>query len=184
MSYNNRQDFKRKRKTSYAIKIIAAILAVALLCGVGVVLFSNGFLQKRNDKNLIGPDSENYIKTQGTKYGVDVEVKEDGTIKLKGNPSGNIELVVDTVELEAGTYTLSAIKEPDLASVTLSAQWNVTNFCYAGFGDEVLDDTFTLTEKTTVSVILSIQSEAEIAYANRTIRPVLVSGDTAGDFYA
>ena len=175
---NNKTNFKKKKQKSLAMKIVAAIFVLALIGGIITFAFSNGFLRDRNEENLIS--LEGYIVDQKDLYGIELDVKDDGAIKIKGDTKENVDFLIQSVELEAGTYTLSGIEDPNLGIITLNARYGNGGVAYAGDTSA----TFTLSEKTTVSIYLSVvESEEGISYVNRTIRPCLVEGQTAGDFY-
>lgn len=174
-----RRSFKTKRTMNKIGKVLLIILAIGL--GLGCISMFVANTRERNPDNLIEVD-DNYLVERNPGYGIDFDVDDDGVITVKGNKaSGNIEAVIQTVELEAGTYTLSGIEKPDQGKMTLTAQWGSGEVCYAGLFQA--NGTFTLTEKTTVTIVLNIMSDADIAYANKTIKPVLVEGDDVGDFY-
>lgn len=175
-----RQNFKTRRTLNKIGKIALIILAVALCLGCVSMVVAN--VRERNEDNLIKVD-DNYLPERNPGYGIFFDVDDDGVIKVKGDKaSGNVEAIIQTVELEAGTYTLSGIEKPDQGKMTLTAQWGAGEVCYAGLFEA--NGTFTLTEKTTVTIVLNIMADEDIAYANRTIKPVLVEGDDVGDFYA
>ena len=174
---NNKTNFKKKKQKSFAMKIVAAIFIIALLCGFITFAFSNGFLRDRNEENLIS--LEGYIVDQKDLYGIELDVKDDGVIKIKGDTKENVDFCINYLYLDPGTYTLSGIADPNLGSITLNARFN-DEVAYAG--DKT--GTFTLSERTLVYIYLSIvECEEGISWVNRTIRPCLVEGNEAGDFY-
>ena len=172
-----RQNFKKKKMPVWA-QVLVATLAIALLGGVATVAFANGFLQERNEKNLLDPKLYT-VKSDSLTHGIELDVTDDGAIHIKGNPSEADEVIIQELELEAGTYTISGIEKVDTNNLNLFARYG-DNIAIAGHSS----GTFTLTEKTTVSVVLSFGADVEIHYANRIIRPVLVEGDKPGEFYA
>lgn len=172
-----RQNFKKKKMPVWA-QVLVAILAIALLGGVATVAFANGFLQERNEKNLLTVD-DTYLKDTKLTNGIELDVTEDGAIHIKGDPSDNASVIIQEVKLAAGTYTISGIEKLDTNKVMLCVSYGNGNIAIAGDTSA----TFTLDAEETVSVELRFVKDAEIHYANRTIRPVLVEGDEPGDFY-
>ena len=175
----NKNKVKRGWKT--ALKIIAIVAVVALLGGVAAMAL--GSLRERNPDNLIKVD-ENYLKdVTSNGYGLSIDVDEDGTIHLKGETSKNEEYIVQTVTLPAGTYTISGLKESNLDKVALKAVWGEGNSAISGTDNA----TFTLDAEYAVQVVITIQGaedgENVIDWTNKLIRPVIVEGETAGDFY-
>ena len=174
-----RKNFKTKRILNKVGKIALIVLAMAL--GLGCVSMFVAGTREVNPDNLIKVD-DNYLPERNPGYGVSFDVDDDGVIKINGNKtSGHVEAIIQTIELEAGTYTLSGIAKPDQGIMTLTARWGAGEFCYAGLYKE--NGTFTLTEKTTVTIVLNIMADVDIPYANKTIKPVLVADDEPGDFY-
>ena len=173
--------FKTKSKSKKILKIVGIIAVVALVSAMAASLVSN--MRDTNPDNLIKVN-ETYIQSQKTNYGLEVTVEDDGTIKLKGDTSANEELIVQTLTLPAGTYTISGIEKVNLAKMTLCAKWGGGNVANAGTGNA----TFTLDAETEVTVSLIIEGsedgESNIEWANRTIRPVIVEGTEEGKFYA
>ena len=170
----------KRKKFWKGLGIGVAIVAVlALICGVAAVGISSRL--ERNPDNLIKFD-ENYIRDTKTNYGLEVKVDDNGVIKLKGETTSNEELIIQTVTLPAGQYTISGIAKPNLAKMVLRATWGAGEEAFADLGSA----TFTLEEETDVTVSIVIhgsEDENTIEWANRTIKPVIVKGDTAGDFY-
>ncbi len=171
----------KKRKIGKTILIIVAtILCLGLVAGVGGALYEK-VIAERNPDNLLKVD-DTYIKSQKTNYGLEIDVDDNGVIKLEGNTSANEELVVQTVTLPAGTYTISGIEKPNIAKMTLAAKVDGNSY-YAGLSN----DTFTLEAEKAVTIVINVQTgegdEKTIDYVNRTIKPVLVKGEEIGDFY-
>lgn len=175
-----RQNFKTRRTLNKIGKIALIILAVAL--GLGCISMVVANVRERNEDNLIEVN-DTYFPTKNYGHGLEFDVDEDGVIKIKGEKAtGSIEAIIQTVELDAGTYTLSGLEKPNQDEMFLSAEWGEGEVCIAGIDDA--NGTFTLTEKSTVTIVLHITSGTEIKYANRTIEPVLVEGDDVGEFWA
>ncbi len=181
-SYNNYESNKTKRKAKGFLRTAGIVLTAALLAAgiMSAVSFAKDKLAKdRNEDNLITVD-ENYIKTHNTNRGVEVEVKEDGTIKLSGEATSDYVVTVATVNLKAGTYTISGLENPDVNKFYLYAAYGTGGSAIAGTSNA----TFTLTTDQTVTIRLSWVDGMEFGKIFDTkIQPVLVSGEVAGDFY-
>ena len=179
MAKFNKNNNKTKRGWKLFGSILSIILVVAFLGGAATLAISS--LRERNPDNLIKVD-ENYAISRKTGYGLEVVVDDDGTIRLKGQTSKNEQIIVQTVTLPAGEYTISGIEDPNLAKIVLKATWGTGNVAYAGLEDKIV-----LEEETAVEVSIDIQGcedgENTISWKNATIRPVIVAGDEPGDFY-
>ena len=162
--------------------VLAALLSVALLGGIATVSLNS--LKERNPANLLKVD-DTYLVDTNTAYGLSVEVDEDGIIKFDGQSSRRQEIIVQKLKLEPGVYTLSGINKVDITKMDLCATWGKGNIASAGTDSA----TFELKEETEVTVSIVIaESNREVGdtvvWQNKTIKPVLVKGTTAGDFYA
>ena len=177
---NNTKHNKKKRGWKTAGIIVAVIAIVALVAGAATTLL--GSMRETNPKNMIKVD-EGYMRdVKNNGYGLSIDVKDDGTIRLKGQTSKNEEFTVQTVTLSAGTYTISGL-ESNLDKVVLKAVYGEGNAAISGMDNA----TFTLESESEVRVVLTIQGSEDgnntIDWTNNTIRPVIVGGSEAGDFY-
>ncbi|MBQ8141067.1 MAG: hypothetical protein IJ038_05165 [Clostridia bacterium] len=184
----NNQDgesYKTKR-TLKTIAIAVVVTLTATLCASVVGFMSDGFentevstwFEKEvNEANIIKVGAEGYVLAEEDDNGNGVTVKRDenGVIKLNGKSSADQSWIVGTFTLEAGTYTVSGVDS------SLKCGLKVT-----GPNIEVkagtTNDSFTIEDTTTVTV--SIYTAADAFFLNKTIKPVLVVGETAGEFYA
>ena len=173
--------FFRSRTFTIIIAVLLAMtatLGLLHLSGFELKAPSEWFSGERNPNNLIKID-DSYIKTQDTNRGVEIKVADDGTIRLYGEASEDYAVKVATVSLEAGTYTLSGMDDVD---VTKFYMYLVAN------GETVIagtsDATFTLTGATTVDITLSWAKDYDFGTIFGTkVMPVLVKGETVGEFY-
>lgn len=178
------------RKTKRIITYVGIILAAVLVCSfVGKI--SGGFtkdvedwqLRERNEDNLLkGTSFEDYDNGDG----ITLEAKKDGTIVIDGTYLGkeeNIVIPVESVNLGAGTYTLSGAAKGSNYTYYVRAEYKDANGAsvYA-VGDFANTATFTLTSAQQVNISIVIFPEVE--FNNVNVRPVLVVGNEAGDFYA
>lgn len=175
----------RKSKLKKIGAWLLGILVVILACGGVFALFGGNlsfeaFEKTRNKHNLIeiGADT-NYIETMNTNRGVQVTVKEDGTIKLSGKATSSGNVKVTTLTLDSGTYTLSGL-ESEIDEFQLYAQYGVGDLAIAGTDTA----TFTLSSRQTVDILISWSEDHVFnVFTGNTVRPVLVAGDKAGEFY-
>lgn len=165
------------------LKIVGIVLASVMLLGFGVSAFGGGnfdvFDREKNDKNLVKVD-ESYIKTHNTNRGVEIDVKDNGVIKLSGKATSDYSVKVASVKLAAGTYTISGLDEPDINEFWMYVQHS---------GGQAISGTdgatFTLNAEETVTIMLAWAEDYNFNLFNEnTVRPVIVSGDEAGSFYA
>ena len=178
------------RKTKRIITYIGIVLVAVLVCSfVGKI--SGGFtkdiedwqIRERNEANLLkGTSFEKYDNGDG----ITLEAKKDGTIVVDGTYLGNDENIVipvESVNLGAGTYTLSGAAKGSNYTYYIRAEYKDANgtSVYA-VGDFANTATFTLTSSQNVSISIVVFPEVE--FNNLYIRPVLVVGNEAGDFYA
>ena len=167
-----------KQKTKRTIKRIAIILAIAVCGGIFGAMAMNAMpsLEKEtNPDNLI--KAENYLIKDGEDNGrgVKLTVKDDGTIKMTGKATSDDTFIIDELTLEPGTYTISGV-DSKLDGVGLKAVFGA-NEHYAGLNS----DTFVLESATTVQIVLYAAEDS--VSVSRTVRPVLVEGTAAGEFY-
>ena len=173
---------KKKGFIKWILIILSALLGLSLLVGLASVGLSS--LRERNPANLLTVD-EGYIGDMVTLYGLTVDVDADGVIKFDGQSSGNDLFVVKRLTLDPGVYTISGINKVDVTKMDLYVTWGNGNIAQAGTSSA----TFELTEKTEVSVEIFVAASNDevgktIVWQNKTIKPVLVKGSLAGDFYA
>lgn len=173
-------------KTKRTLSMIGMILICVMLCAF-IGNLSSGFsnfkvsewsLRSRNSDNLLSGDFVDYNSGDG----ISVTARNDGTLVVKGEYLGTEDcLVIDveTVTLSAGTYTLSGA--PNGGNYTYYLRVSYGSKTVTGdFGTD--GGTFTLSSSTAVTVQLVVYPERE--FNNLVIRPVLVEGTEAGDFYA
>ena len=187
MSKRNSYDSARKsRKINNFLKTVATVLVCITILGVAGAFVSGGldienpFKKDVNEKNLIKVDDYE-ISSGNTGKGIEIDVKEDGAIKVKGEATSSGTLTVATFLLEPGTYTFSGVNDPNRDQFGLVADFsNGQTPVYAGINP----CTFTLTSAAEVTVSLFWGKDYKVSFANRMIYPTLVSGNTAGDFYS
>ena len=97
------------------------------------------------------------------------------TIKASGIAKEDQEFIIDTITLEPGTYTISGLKS-DKDKVSLKVVFGANEY-FAG----LKNDTFKIESATSVQIVLSFAEDT--VCVNKTVRPVLVVGEEAGDFY-
>ena len=150
------------------------------------------FQRDLNPDNLLVPvgDNANYKEIEARPdNGLNIDIKDNGSVKISGK---NVEdadavytVVLSEVTLPVGSYTLSSgYDQSGPKNVHMTATYNAsgaTKTVYADFGSEA--GTFTLTAETVVTISIVIPA-ADYTANPVTLYPVLVAGNTAGDFYA
>lgn len=168
--------------------ILVALAVIAVVSFLGNI--TDGFqihlkdatLRDRNESNLLtgkyGWKDDVYNNGDGYK----LTAGKDGTVTINGEYTGSsasATVVLEKVTLSAGTYTISGA--PNGGNQTYLIRANTGSGSYvADFGAE--GGTFTLTTSTEVTIELVLFGDFE--FNNVKIRPVLVDGSEAGEFYA
>jgi len=169
----------RRRKKGGFLRILGIVVSLVLVVALGlsVLTFAGGLKRERNSHNLIGL-KDMVITDEVTGNGIDIDVRDDGSIKVKGTSTSGDSREVATVTLAAGTYTLSGVKKPDKLNYTLYVEILGQQY-HAGTSSA----TFTLETETDVTVIFQWGKDYKVPLANRVIYPCIVEGKVAGDFY-
>lgn len=164
--------------------IVCLVVGVFLTSMVGFMTNSfdtnkdNWGIAQLNEDNFINVD-DYVIKDQNSGDGYSIDVSDKGEIKVTGkNESGAaVTLEIQQITLPAGTYTFtSGVNGTSKNSYHLYLDNGEETTYYADFGT----NTFTISAEDTFKIYLSIAKDAEV---NKTFKPVLVKGETAGDFY-
>lgn len=177
-----------KTNTKLILVALAVILAVSFIGKI-----TNGFqtdlkdatLRDRNESNLLtGKYTETGWKDDSYNVGdgYKLTAAKDGTITINGEYTGSsasATVVLEKVTLSAGTYTLSGAPNGGNQTYLIKAVYGGTE-TVADFGST--GGTFTLTSSEPVTIQLVLFGDFE--FNNVKIRPVLVDGSEAGDFYA
>lgn len=170
------------------IKMIA-IVAVACLAMVFFGNITDGFqtnlkdasLRPRNPDNLLSGEYGWKDDVYNVGDGYKLSAKNDGSIVITGEytgTDGSASIVLEKVTLAAGTYTLSGAPNGGNATYLLKVTYGSNNVI-GDFGAE--GGTFTLSSSTEVTLQLVLYPEHE--FLRTTVRPVIVEGSEAGDFY-
>ena len=181
-NYNNENKKKRNARRFWrtaALILVSVLLSVFAVGALGG-LENSPFEKELNPNNLIVVNDA-YIKTQNTNRGVAIDVKEDGTIKLSGKATSDHNVTVTTMTLEPGVYTLSGLKNPDINKFYMYLTYGAGQ-AIAGTDSA----TFEIETTTDVSVVLAWVNEYEFTnfFVDTKVQPVLVKGESAGNFYA
>lgn len=174
--------FPKIRLKDIVLVILAVMLALAGVSVFGGVKYSTDFKRDINPDNLINVNTPGYIKSMKTGHGVEIDVDENGVIKLSGKATKAYSVTVATVTLDAGTYTISGVKNSDsLDDFALRVDLPGGEAAWA----DTENDTFTLTQAETVTVVLQWSDEYKFNFlTNNKVEPVLVKGEEPGSFYA
>ena len=166
---------------AFAMIIILAVTFIGRITGGFTKDWEDVTLRERNPSNLL---SGTYGWTND-KYnvgdGITITASKDGTLVLDGEYKGASEKVIiplETVSLSAGTYTISGAPDGGNYSYYLCATYNESTVI-ADFGAE--NGTFTLTQPSTVTINLVCFGDSK--FDDIKIRPVLVDGTEAGEFF-
>jgi len=188
--YNNNKKYRSKKR----IKNIALslLLVLALVLPMGMIVSSGAaewkdinpiswFKHERNPDNLI--TTESYILDEQTTngYGINIKLKDDGRMVLNGRMKYEKDkayyTTFATVTLKAGTYTLSGLD---------NASFNTYGYYFSVNGAEavpvITDKQFVIEQDNTPVSIGFYVYDGEILF-NKTLAPVLVAGNQAGEFY-
>lgn len=187
---SNQYHGSNKSKRGWRMVGICALCTCLAILGASLVGFISGGFSEKNPTNWFDKDrnpdnllkvNDTYVKTHNTNRGIDVKVDKNGVIKMSGKATSASSFTVQTVTLSAGTYTISGLANPNIDEFSMYA-------IYSESGDRAYADTesatFTISEETSVQVVISWAKDYKISLANQTIKPVLVKGETAGEFYA
>lgn len=176
------------------VKVVAIVLVCVIACGVTSRL-TNGFTEfgkQINEENLLY-DKYSNMKTTTDSNGMTVS-QDKGVISIKGKTAADTgtRIKIATLELEPGTYTYTCFDKPTTDTYFSYIEYtdadSVVNHVFADFdsiettasGVTQHAKTFTLAEKTTVTVYIGIAQNYE---CDAKAYPVLVSGTEAGEFY-
>jgi len=189
-NHNNKKYRSKKRIKNIALSLL---LVLALVLPMGMIVSSGAaewkdanpvswFAFDVNPDNLISPENvENYVKSGDTNRGLKYKVNDNGKIVFSGKATSAGTLAVCTVNLDPGTYTLSGIKNPNVDVFSLYASYGTTGQIAFADTDSA---TFVIDTPQTVNIIVAWDSDFNPSLLNNTLKPVLVKGDVAGDFYA
>ena len=187
-SNSNSRKFTFKR----LLRIVALVLASAAVSAVivfafGGLKFENPLDKKLNPDNLLSySDYDKTLMIEDTNYGVKIKWKDNGAIVINGKNNDNTlddnevrYYAFATKTLDPGTYTISGYEKANLSELGIYVKLPDQNdYIYA----DTKTDSFTLSEATTVEIGFYIGNGKY--FFNKTLYPTLVSGDTAGEFYA
>lgn len=177
------------RKFKRYFKTICCILAVALLAGLVLNLY--GVFDKKtvNKDNLVNAELDGYVSadTYNNGYGVKYTVSKNGEIRATGTATADdIFTVMEGITLTAGkTYTLSC-GNSSVGYKTYGLRLHDTTATSGSANEYVyaeLDGTFTIDSSDTdnkFNLEIYVMKDTKVVLA--TFKPVLVEGNTAGDF--
>lgn len=177
---------KLKTNTKIVIMgVVVLLVAIAACSFLGNI--SDGFTNWE-DATLVERNSSNLLTGKFTDFndgnGVRATARKDGSIILNGKNLTDADLVipVETVNLAAGTYTLSGAPKGSNLSYHIVAKYTDGSGATQTAISDFSNKTFTIVGQQNVEI--SVVVTAETSVNNVLIRPVLVAGSEAGDFYA
>lgn len=166
---------------------VGALTAIARWTGGSYDVVSS-IRGERNPANLLTVEDYTVAKNKdgdregSTKYGVTYTVKEDGRITLSGKnnytaePNATVQKIpFASVTLKAGTYTISGYEKAQANTLGVYAMVGSGEYSEAG------ETTFTISQETTVVIGFYVGNGVNML--GKTLYPVLVAGETAGEFY-
>ena len=168
---------------------VIAIVLVIVLAVSFIGKITGGFSKDWEDVTILDRNPDNLLSGEyGWKDdvynvgdGYKLTAKNDGSIVITGEytgTDGSASIVLEKVTLAAGTYTLSGAPNGGNATYLLKVTYGSNNVI-GDFGAE--GGTFTLSSSTEVTLQLVLYPEHE--FLRTTVRPVIVEGSEAGDFY-
>lgn len=167
------------------IAVIAVVVALVSLIGFLTSGFTNKdastwFDKDRNEDNLIVAkytDGE----TKATGVGINFTAKKNGELLIDGKATADTSFELCTLELPAGTYTLSGAPAGSLQTYYIDASYTNGSNTVQWYGDFSGKCTVTLTAKTTIKIVVRVMEGCSVN--NAKVTPTLVKGDKTGDFY-
>ena len=156
------------------------VICLVMMAIFGAVMkFTNNFTEvdfsrPLNEDNLYTAECMT-LTDRNDGNGIVITVNENGSFKVKGTADEDIDEVIGKVTLQPGTYTVNAVDEGTKNTIYVTAEFDgVTK--HADFTDK----TFTLEAETEVTLILHIVKDTVV---NKTVYPVIVSGEESGSFF-
>jgi hypothetical protein len=176
------QTTRNGKKNSGKLISVLKVIGLVILCAtvsLGSVAISKNFKHELNPNNLIKVD-ENYIKSQNTARGVEIDVDEDGVITLSGKATSAQTVTVATVELQPGKYVISGVNKPNIDEFGMRIMYGDGNVAFA----DTDSAKFEITKAETVTILLYWADDYDFGTVIKTkVEPVLVAGETAGEIY-
>ncbi len=175
MSRNRSKRFNWK---AFWIGVVAVVL-VLVTCGTAVSLINKYGPKDLNEDNLYTVECMTLEDDKDGKLKIDVNEKT-GAIILDGKSGDEDETYeIGKIDLEAGTYTLTAIEGASLEKVYVTITANQTEYKFDIKGE----NTITL-DADAEDCVITLHVMAEVEFEDLEILPVIVEGDEAADFYA
>lgn len=175
-----------KRNKKSIIVIGVSVLLAALVCSFlggiseGFINWEDASLRKRNEDNLLTGEFTDFNDGNG----VSATGRKDGSILLNGKNRSEapITIPVETVNLVAGTYTISGAKNGGNSTYHIAVKYTDGDGAVQTAVSDFNNKTFTITSGQNVEVSIVIHSDVKVDGV--LIKPVLVSGKDIGEFYA
>lgn len=166
------------KKTKKWLAIGAAILAGVLLLGsVGIISLPE--LRERNDDNLITEESIVLESIDDKDTDVNIDVDENGVVKLRGKASVLCEYVYATVTLEPGTYSFTASGDKGSLKTYYMALCLSENNMVRSDGDPI-----TITQAGEYDIVIVVKEDCKFPFLGAKLHPLLVpSSDEDASFW-
>lgn len=141
---------------------------------------SDNLSAKVNTNNLYNVD-ECELKDASYTCGITLDVDEKtGALVIDGTATSDKDITVATIELDEGTYNLTAVKGANMNKIYMTAEIGAT-VEYFDFTEDDANVINISSDNTSVVLKLHIANEAE--FNNFKVLPVVVPGEDAESFY-
>ena len=174
----SRNTKKRINWKSFIIGVVAVVL-VLVICGTTASLIKKYGPKDLNEDNIYTVDCMTLEDDKDGKLEIDVNEKT-GAIVLKGESGDTAETYeIGKVDLEAGTYTLTAIEDASVETVYVTITVNQVEHKFDIKGENTIT-----VEADVEDCVITLHVMPEVEFDDLEILPVIVEGDEAADFYA
>ena len=186
------------RSSKNTLKIIAICLAMSLALGFvgwmtnGFTAFdkdsiSDKFERKLNEDNLVYKAflASGYTSKSGNDgNGLTWTINDDGSVTVNGTASADAYFNLCTVTIaDKGDQTFTAVDGGSLTTYYVEGKANGVTVWYSDW-QNIQDTSATKTFSTSTTISLDIVIKAGTEMKNVTFYPVIVEGETAGNYFA
>ena len=158
-------------KTKKVLVVVAAVLVAMFVFGaIGIIDVDKvkSLGRERNDDNLITLKSIQLESGKDNDTDITIDVNEKtGALKLKGKASADAEYLYATVELPAGTYSLTGAEDGTLKTYYMLLTCNGQQ--YRSDGDPIV----LAGETNVVNIVIVVKEDTSFGLLGTTILPVL-----------
>lgn len=173
---------RTKQMVVWTVFVLAIVIALGALTSGFTVWkpddIKTKFEKKRNPDNLITLEDITLKSGKSSASDVIYEVDENGVVTLNGQASAQEDIVYAKIVLPAGTYTFTGAPYSSNKTYLLGLRKTGTTDVPNPRSES---GAFQVTTSATYDVIIRVMEDC--AFNNVEILPVIVEGDTAGEFY-